>query len=143
MVTLVVTFGEPLLQLSSLHAFTLTNPGACPSKAPLCVHSKRLRVNWQHAHMCLNMWTRCQYTRGRLYCTHRGALDGHTAIFSARHTTHHTVHTTHNHTHHRTQHTQLRLHKHKHKLHAGTPHTPKHMVTSCESESEKKQLQSF
>ena len=40
----------------------------CVHPKRLCVHSRRLRGYRQNAHMCLNLRTCCQYTRGRFEC---------------------------------------------------------------------------
>ena len=54
------------------------------SKRFPCVHSICLRVNWHHAHMCLNMCAWCRFTRERFERTHVG-------FYSV---SHHTPHTT-------------------------------------------------
>ena len=47
--------GEPLGQVITLRVFSLM-------KSPLCVHSKRLRVHRQNAHMFFNIWTCCRFS---------------------------------------------------------------------------------
>ena len=44
----------------------------CPLNTSPCVHSKRLRVCRQHAHMLFNMCAWCRHARGRVEWTHRG-----------------------------------------------------------------------
>ena len=102
----VVTFGEPLLQLLALLVFALTNRGVCRSKAPLCVHSRRLRVYRQHARMFKHIWACYRYTRRCFESTHTEALWMDTLrFFSAPHhtTPHTTLHTHHDHAHNHTQ----------------------------------------
>ena len=72
----------------------------CPFKTPSCVHSKRLRVYQQHAHMLLPA-----YTGARFDCTHGGVLNLHTGPHCTHTTTtatttrtaDHTTDTTHKH----------------------------------------------
>ena len=57
---------------------------------PPCVHSKRPRVYWHHAHMLKHMCACCRHTRAR--------LNVHTEVFSVPHHTAHTQHNTESHT---------------------------------------------
>ena len=66
----------------------------CRFKTPPCVHSKRLHVCRQHAHMCFNMCAWCRFTRGRFARTHGDVLNVHTGFVRVSHHTPHRTHTT-------------------------------------------------
>ena len=100
------------LSLFLLLALPLTHATVCRFKTPPCVHSKRPRVCWQHAHMCFNMCAWCRYTRGRLNLQKGGFPS----------TTHHTHHNNR----HKTQDTTAYHHNTTTQpQHTHTPHLPK------------------